>query len=274
MRKFTLLLSLLLCGIIVLAQPAGYYNGTAGKKGTALKAALHEIINDHVNYSYNQAKYLINYSDADPNNPNNVILFYTQRSASSATYGTGGDNINREHVWAKSHGDFSNVRPMDGDAYNLRPADASVNTDKSNFDFGILQPGGTQHPEATTCWYDNSQRVWEPGPATKGQVARILLYMSTRYEGTNGEMDLEAVNGYGTSPKPEHGDLQALLQWHRDYPPSDFERRRNHRIFEKQRNRNPFVDHPEFVDMIWGDAEPKAIAFDDCSMNPLFPAKN
>lgn len=253
------------------AQPAGYYNGTAGKKGEELKTALHEIINNHVDFSYSQARYLINYSDADPANPNNVILFYTQRSQKNDTYGTGGDYINREHVWAKSHGNFSGIRPMDGDAHNLRPADASVNESRSNSDFGIVQPNGTQHPEATECWYTSAK--WEPGPKTKGQVARILFYMATRYEGTNGEMDLEVVNGFNTYPKPEIGDLATLLEWNRQYPPSDFERRRNERLFAIQQNRNPFVDCPEFADLIWAQAEVKSIQFDAMSMSPLFPKK-
>jgi len=253
------------------AQPAGYYNATSGKTGNELKEALHQLISDHVDYSYNQSKFIINYSDADPENPSNVILFYTQRSQSANTYGTGGDFINREHVWAKSHGNFADIRPMDGDAFNLRPADASVNEDRSNKDFGNVKPNGTQHPEATNCWYTAS--IWEPGDASKGQVARIIFYMDTRYEGTNGEMDLKAVNGFDTYPRPEHGDLATLLEWNRNYPPNDFERRRNERIFGIQQNRNPFIDHPEWADLIWAGKAANPIRIDKVSMSPQFPQK-
>ncbi|MDA3881477.1 MAG: endonuclease [Prolixibacteraceae bacterium] len=251
------------------AQPPGYYNGTSGLKGEALKTELHEIINDHIDFSYSQARYLINYSDADPENENNVILFYTQRSQDADSYGTDGDQINREHVWAKSHGDFSGIRPMDGDAFNLQPADASVNMDRSNKDFGIVQPNGNQHPEATECWYNAS--TWEPGDATKGQVARILFYMATRYEGTSGEIDLEVVNGVNTYPQPKHGDLSALLEWNRQFPPTDFERRRNERLFTIQQNRNPFIDNPELADIIWANADPALVQFDSLSLSPNIP---
>lgn len=254
---------------IVFAQPAGYYNGTSGKSGDELKSLLNDIISNHVDFSYSQARYIINYSDADPDNPNNVILFYTQRSQDATAYGTGGDFINREHVWAKSHGDFAGIRPMDGDAHNLRPADASVNEDRSNKDFRDVKPNGYQHTEASECWYNND--YWEPGPATKGQVARIIFYMATRYEGENDERDLEPIKGTTSSSLPQHGDLNSLLQWNRLYPPSDFERRRNERIFTVQQNRNPFVDNPKFADLIWDNFSPDVLLIDSLDMIPVFP---
>lgn len=269
MKKTLLLCFLTFVVLAVKAQPVGYYNGTAGLRGDELKTKLNEIIGNHVDFSYSQAKFIINYSDADPNNENNVILFYTQRSQNADTYGTGEDFINREHVWAKSHGTFENIRPMDGDAFNLRPADGSVNVERSNKDFGNVQPNGTRHPEATECWY--SADKWEPGPASKGQVARIIFYMATRYEGKNGELDLEVVNGLNTYPKPEHGDLATLLEWNREYPPSDFERRRNERIFTIQQNRNPFVDNPEWADLIWAEEKVNPIQFDNFSLSVKFP---
>ena len=268
-KYFNCLIALSFLSITVSAQPPGYYNGTDGKSGEGLKQALHEIINKHVDFSYYYSKFIINYSDADPANPDNVILFYLQEPRNASEYGTGGDKINREHVWAKSHGGFSGIRPMDGDAFNLRPADASVNTSRSNKDFDNVQPGGTQHPEANECWYNSTS--WEPGPATKGQVARILFYMATRYEGTNGEMDLEVVDKVSTSPSPEHGKLSTLLEWNKQYPPTDFERQRNERIFQMQQNRNPFIDHPEFANYIWNNETPDGAIAESLSFNPEIP---
>ncbi len=268
-KRIKLLLILSFLSTFANAQPLGYYNGIDGKSGDELKEALHELINGHVDFSYYYSKFIINYSDSDPENPDNVILFYKQESRSAELYGTGGDYINREHVWAKSHGAFADKRPMDGDAFNLRPADASVNTSRSNKDFDNVQPGGTQHPDATECWYNSSS--WEPGPATKGQVARILFYMATRYEGTNGELDLEVVDKVYTSPAPKHGKLSTLLEWNNQYPPSDFERRRNERIFNMQQNRNPFVDHPEFINYIWGNETPNGIVIENLNINPEIP---
>lgn len=251
------------------AQPIGFYNGTEGKEGDALKQVLHDKINNHVDFSYNQAKYLINYSDADPVNPNNVILFYSQISRNASLYGTGAGFINREHVWAKSHGNFSGIRPMDGDALNLRPEDGLVNENRSNLDFDNVQPNGTQDAIATSCWYNQS--AYEPGPLTKGQVARILFYMATRYEGTDGEMDLELVSKLNNYPEAKFGNLMTLIEWNKQYPPSNIERQRNERIYRIQQNRNPFVDHPEFADYIWANESPTGPEFGNFVMTPEFP---
>jgi endonuclease I len=269
MKKLHSLVTVLVFPLILFAQPAGYYNGTDGKNGTELKSVLNDIISGHIDFSYYDAQYIINYSDADPLNENNVILFYTQRSQNADTYGTGNNDINREHVWAKSHGGFADVRPMDGDAFNLRPTDASVNILRSNLDFDECSDTGTEVTEAPGTYYTSSQ--WEPSDAVKGQVARIIFYMATRYEGENNELDLEAVDALDTSPAPEHGKLSTLLQWNRDFPPSDFERRRNERIWESQQNRNPFVDHPEFADLIWNSDPVPDIVIGEMGLNPDYP---
>ncbi len=252
-----------------IAQPIGFYNGTEGKSGDALKQVLHAKINSHVDFSYNQAKYIINYSDADPANPANVILFYSQISRNASLYGSVAGTINREHVWAKSHGNFAGIRPMDGDALNLRPADAIVNMNRGNLDFDNVKPNGTQDAIAIDCWYSLS--AYEPGPLTKGQVARILFYMATRYEGTDGEIDLELVPKTKNYPEAKFGNLTTLLEWNKQYPPSAMERQRNERIFRIQQNRNPFVDHPEFADYIWANGTPTDIEFGNFNMTPEFP---
>ena len=267
---FLLLIAFTLLSISGIAQPIGFYNGTEGKTGDALKQALHDKINNHVDFSYNQAKYLINYSDADPANPSNVILFYSQISRNASLYGTGAGFINREHVWAKSHGNFSGIRPMDGDALNLRPEDGLVNQNRSNLDFDNVQPNGTQDAVATSCWYSSS--AYEPGPLTKGQVARILFYMATRYEGTDGEIDLELVPRLNNYPAAKFGNLTTLLAWNNQYPPSDMERQRNDRISRIQQNRNPFVDHPEFANYIWGGQTPTGPEFGNFAITPEFPS--
>jgi endonuclease I len=268
-RKTLVITLLISLNGILQAQPPGYYNGTENLSGENLKDALHEVIKNHVDFSYNEARYILNYTDADTANPNNVILFYLQQPRDANQYGEGGDYINREHVWAKSHGYFSGIRPVYSDTHNLRPADASVNEDRSNKDFDKVQPNGIRHSEATECWYSDS--AWEPGPATKGQVARILFYMATRYEGEENGVDLELADKLNTFPLPQHGKLSTLLEWNNQYPPSNFERRRNERIYQIQQNRNPFIDNPDFANLIWNNKQPGAIQFSEFGMTPKYP---
>jgi len=102
--------------------PPGYYDDAAGLKGEALKTALHDIINDHIEYSYNDLRdFILMETDEDPDNPDNIILLYTGRSQNKNTFGGGADEWNREHVWAKSHGDFGNDPPCGTDAHHIRP---------------------------------------------------------------------------------------------------------------------------------------------------------
>jgi endonuclease I len=230
--------------------PSGYYDGTEGIYGSQLKAVLHGIIDNHDEPSYDDLRdYILPESDEDPQNSNNVILLYTGRSQAKSTFGGGPNDWNREHVWAKSHGDFGNDPPCGTDAHMIRPTDASVNSDRGNKDF---DDGGQQHPEATGCYF--TEYSWEPRDAVKGDVARMILYMDVRYEGTSGELDLTAVDAVNTSPAPEHGRLSTLLEWHEQDPPDDFEINRNEVVYLYQGNRNPFIDHPEFVDYIWDPA--------------------
>ncbi|MDP8203943.1 MAG: endonuclease [Candidatus Tenebribacter mawsonii] len=267
--KLTLLLITLLAVLNITGQQTGYYNGTDGKSGDELKTALNDIIKGHTVYSYYSSKFVFNLSDADPNNPDNVILVYTGRSNLNNDYGTGGDFINREHVWAKSHGNFVDVLPMYSDVHNLKPADASVNVARSNKDF---DDGGIQNTEATGCYYTDS--TWEARDEVKGDIARIIFYMSTRYEGNDGESDLEVVDWNNTYPLPQHGKLSTLLEWNLLDPPDEFERNRNNVIFSYQHNRNPFIDNPEFAQLIWGGATVGTISFEDIQINPVIPVSN
>jgi endonuclease I len=224
-----------------------YYQEANGKTGMDLKKALHEIIDDHRTLSYGDVWEALRETDEDPGNRDNVLLLYTGRSQSKLLNGGGSDEWNREHVWAKSHGDFGTAQGAGTDLHHLRPTDTTVNSSRSNLDF---DNGGSPHREAEGNFYD--QDSWEPRDEVKGDVARMLFYMAVRYEGDSGEVDLELNDRVENGPKPLHGKLSVLLEWHEKDPVDEREIRRNEIIFEKyQGNRNPFIDHPEFAEIIW-----------------------
>ncbi|MCD4818894.1 MAG: endonuclease [Candidatus Cloacimonetes bacterium] len=232
--------------------PAGYYDSASGLSGEALKTALHNIIDNHTSYSYSStsADNIMKEADRDPNNSNNHIEIYTGDSELSIS--------SREHVWAKSHGDFGTGAPAGCDLHNLKPSQLNINQSRSNKDFDT---GGTEVSGAPGNYADSDS--WEPRDAVKGDVARIIFYMSTRYEGDSGEPDLEVVDGVetvgNTTLSPwygEHGNLAILLQWNEDDPVDTFEQNRNNVLYYYQNNRNPFIDHPEYADYIWGGGSP------------------
>ncbi|KML41195.1 endonuclease [Cytobacillus firmus] len=227
--------------------PGGYYDAAYGKTGQSLKSALHNIIDDHTEISYSNVWEALRETDEDPANPNNVILLYTGRSQGKFNNGSGVNDWNREHVWAKSHGDFGTAMGAGTDLHHLRPTDVSVNSSRGNLDF---DNGGSQHSEALGNYYDSDS--WEPRDSVKGDVARMLFYMAVRYEGDSGEVDLELNNAVNNGSAPYHGRMSVLLEWHKEDPVDDKERRRNEIIYsDYQLNRNPFIDHPEWASAIW-----------------------
>ncbi len=248
LHKLGILALVLLVSGLYAQVPAGYYNAAQGKTGAQLKAALHNIIKDHKELNYSALWGILSATDEDPENHNNVILIYSGISRAKSKHGGNIGDWNREHVWAKSHGGFGTNPPAGTDVHHIRPADVKVNGLRGHLDF---DSGGSPVPGAPGCYMDNNS--FEPRDAVKGDVARMIFYMATRYEGDNGEPDLEVVDYVNTFPKPEMGKLSTLLQWNAQDPPDDFERHRNNVIYyDYQHNRNPYIDHPGYIQSIWG----------------------
>lgn len=208
----------------------GYYEGADNLLGNQLTTFLRSLLNSNLKtVSYGDARYILNITDRDPNNASNVILVYRGTSVSGTW--DGGVTWNREHVWPQSllNVDTNNSSTHIGaDLHNLKPANPSENTSRGNKFFDIT----------------TTTQSYAPRAEVRGDVARILLYMITRYD------YLTLVN---TIPATfEMGKKDVLLRWHLEDPVDDFERNRNNVIYQYQGNRNPFIDHPEFVEKIWG----------------------
>jgi endonuclease I len=225
-----------------------YYLPAIGKSGSALRTSLNQIIRTNTKLSYDQVWDALKLTDQDPNNSGNVILLYSGTSRPKSLNGGDADDWNREHVWAKSHGDFGTATGPGTDIHHLRPTDVTVNSDRGNKDFDM---GGTQSSEAPGNYTDADS--WEPRNADKGDVARMIFYMAIRYEGADGFPNLEVNDSTSNGTNPYIGRLSVLKQWNLQDPPSAFEKRRNQVIYDTyQHNRNPFIDHPEWVASIWG----------------------
>ncbi|MGW1954110.1 endonuclease I family protein [Streptomyces sp. NPDC001920] len=223
-----------------------YYAGAVGKTGTALKDSLHTIISEQSTISYSAVWNALKVTDQDPNNSNNVKLLYSGISRSKSLSGGSTGNWNREHVWAQSHGDFGTTAGPGTDLHHVRPEDVQVNSIRGNKDFDHGGSGFTNSGGSLT-----DSNSFEPRDAVKGDVARMILYMAVRYEGDDSWPDLEANDSINGSV-PYHGRLSVLKQWNDEDPPDAFEERRNEVIYASyQGNRNPFIDHPEWVEAIW-----------------------
>ncbi|EAP98200.1 extracellular ribonuclease [Janibacter sp. HTCC2649] len=224
-----------------------YYASALGKTGSALRTSLHSIIKNQTVLTYDQVWDALKDTDQDPGNSANVIEIYSGRSIAKSNNGGGVDQWNREHVWAKSHGDFGTANGPGTDVHHLRPEDVTVNSDRGSLDF---DNGGSAVNQCSDCWRDSDS--FEPRDAVKGDVARMILYMAIRYEGDDGWPNLEPNNSVANGSAPYIGKLTVLKAWSAGDPPDTFEKRRNDRIYAQwQHNRNPFIDHPEWVTSIW-----------------------
>ncbi|MFJ3906799.1 endonuclease I family protein [Streptomyces sp. NPDC090025] len=229
------------------AYDSTYYKNAVGKTGPSLKSALHTIIGKQTRISYDAVWNALKTTDQDPNNTNNVVLLYSGTSRAKSLNGGDVGDWNREHVWAQSHGNFGTSAGPGTDLHHLRAADVQVNSIRGNKDF---DNGGSPVSGAPGSYTDSNS--FEPRDADKGDVARMILYMAVRYEGDDAFADLEPNESTSNGSVPWHGRLSVLKQWNEQDPPSAFEERRNDVIYTSyQGNRNPFIDHPEWVEAIW-----------------------
>ena len=214
----------------------GYYSDIEDISGNALKLALRELITTTHTHktSYKELKEVLQKADEDPNNSNNMILFYT---GTSVTKTADMDVWNREHVWAQSLSWFYEKESeyAYSDAHHIRPCIENVNSSRGNKKFGESDTYFYPYGQLTT-----SSKVYELED-NRGDVARIIFYLMTRYS----ESDR-----YGFTSIAE--SLEILLKWNKEDPVSQLEINRNEYIESVQGNRNPFIDYPEFAEEIWG----------------------
>ncbi|MCD4793325.1 MAG: endonuclease [Bacteroidales bacterium] len=248
-------------GLIGLSQiPEGYYDDAQGLGGDVLKTALYNIIKGHNEYVYTTDTTdvwdILKETDKDPYNPDNVILIYTGWSVDAAQEWNNGDGWEREHVWAKSRGDFGTDLGAGTDVHHLRPIDPSVNSARNNRWFAECDEEYIDNGIPTGSYTSSTEWVWKPRDEVIGDVARMIFYMATRYEGEGGEPDLEVIDyipADNNTDEPIHALLSDLLIWNALDPVSDYEINRNNIIYSYQNNRNPFIDYPEWVECIWNN---------------------
>jgi endonuclease I len=236
-----------------------YYYYAEGLTGAALKAKLHEIISTGTyelegDGPANELDPAMADIHTDPANANNVLLLYNPTSSvPKSTYNdTGG--WNKEHCWPDSRG--LGDGPDGVDVHNLYAANKDVNNLRGNLFFNESDPadGGyvsPAHADAPETSMDINS--WEPPDASKGNVARALFYMATRYDGDESDTTALAFADEPTVPNVSMGILTTLLAWHLSDPPDAAESNRNEKIFTTyQFNRNPFIDRPQWAEDIWG----------------------
>lgn len=230
-----------------------YYLEAKGLEGQNLKKRLGVIAGrNHKPLTYSQVWSALKDSNEDPNNKNNVILYYTGRSQSkdfNSSTSKSQSAWNREHLWPVSLGFKKSNQWGYTDLHHLQPSDAKINAIRGNKDFDF---GGSPVSKSPINKTDSDS--FEPRNAIKGDTARAIFYMAVRYEGLAGNMpDLFLVDDTSSkSGERKLGKLCTLLTWNAQDPVDEWERLRHEKVVKWQGNRNPFIDNSNWVDAIYG----------------------
>ena len=255
---FTAIALLLITQVLLAQIPTGYYNSTNGLIGVQLKLALHNIIDNHTSVDAYDNFHLTDsrldngkvwdiYSD----NPDGSEAYYfTFGEDKCGNYNSEGDCYNREHSWPQSWVNDQSV-PC-ADMHMLYPTDGWVNGKRSNLPYGetsnptYTSTNGSKKGSNTTQGYNGT--IFEPIDEYKGDLARAYFYVSVRYYNEDsGWTSNDMVN----KSVLKEWAYNMLYSWHINDPVSEKEIDRNNAVHNLQHNRNPFIDHPIFVDAIW-----------------------
>lgn len=254
--------------------PTGYYNNATGT-GYILKTNLRNIIDNNTN-SATVASYgdlwnlytLVSFRDNYYENNGSLLDIYSEKptqidsyeytstTQQCGNYSGEGSCYNREHLIPQSV--FNSIYPMYSDAHFVVPSDGYVNGQRGNLPFGKVSSAtytstnnskkGSNLNSGYSAGYSGT--VFEPIDEFKGDVARALLYFATRYQNEVTNWSYDMFNNTNNQVFT-NTFLNILITWHLDDPVSAYEIAKNNAVYTFQNNRNPYIDHPEYVCQIW-----------------------
>lgn len=268
MKKLALLIiTLISLNTLAVENLDSFYSEAHGKSGFELKTALKNIIkSSHKPKSYRALfqVYLISDLDTTYENDGSILDIYSENPRGNdrynfskeedkcGNYRAESDCFNREHIFPQSI--FKKAAPMRSDYFHVFPTDGAVNGMRSNFPFGEVREAkkislnGSKLGRNVTSGYRGL--VFEPIDEFKGDVARALLYFATRYQDRISRWHHDMLDG-SRDRVYKKWFITLLLKWHKADPVSKHEMNRNNAGEIFQGNRNPFIDHPEYAELIW-----------------------
>lgn len=217
--------------------PAGLYDRAEGAKGQALLAALKAIAGPHKDLGYDGGRDVM-FGDADDQDNDDIVIdCYLGKAYSNvnnrANAYQNGQGMNAEHTWPQSKGAVGAAK---ADVHHLFASEIKANGMRSSHPFGDVKNSSWTGGGSALGTDAAGRTVFAPRPEHRGNVARAIFYFYTVY-GHLGSTDL--VNFKVEEP--------VLLKWHQADPVDAAERVRNDIVAKAQGNRNPYIDHPEFV---------------------------
>lgn len=252
-----------------------YYDGITATSGTPLLGALHDLsVEKHTNYNSYSDISTTNCFKTDPYGTSNSYIrdFYSGGKMNNSIVPSGSNGWNREHLWCQSLSNGLWGESGGGaDLQHLRPTVATINSDRGSKKYAAISGSKTEStyvdPDGKTMtggYYTST--LFEPIDSKKGDVARILMYTYMHYNkaaNIGGTKDGSTSSYFGTlnfthviSATNEAAAKQLLLTWNESDPVDSTETIRNTEAAKITGCRNPFIDHPEYANAIWGTVTP------------------
>jgi endonuclease I len=227
---------------------AAYYGPAQGKRGVELLRTLGTLSEEyHRVFTYDAARDMMFRTVEDLDGDNVITELYSGAKVGGVSdlADATSKGLTTEHVWPQSEGATEAAK---SDMHHLRPADGLLNTHRSNLPYGEVKTAVWASPavqgvaEISLVGFDAAgNKVFTPRASMRGDLARDQFYFFTRYR--RDQPDDYSLRNFKLS-------LPTLLKWNKDDPVDAAERARNQAIFELQGNRNPYVDHPGYVDRV------------------------
>ncbi len=211
-----------------------YYDSVDHLTGASLKSGLQTLLKQNISTSYDWSRYEA--ADEMEGDSTSILCVYT-RTPKKKTAHVGGyswSTWNREHIYTQSAFPASK-----SDNHNIFASEGQINNYRGSLKFSDVENSSTNRVTVhghTTDAYKTST-YFEPPDAAKGEVARAVMYTSVVY-------------GYDLTDI--FSSEQLVFDWHEQFPVSDRDIYRNNTVYTLQKNRNPFVDHPEWASSVWG----------------------
>ncbi|MCB5260847.1 MAG: endonuclease [Candidatus Cloacimonetes bacterium] len=265
MNKSLKILTTLCLLLITFGLWADYYDSVQDLSGMNLYYALQDLISTNTYSSYDGAKVFL-FQDLDNTNGQVTCVYTGEVYHINSSY-SGQTSPNTEHTYAQSWFSSSESSIKKADLHHLFITTMQVNSSRGNLPFGNVASTASSNvyyshtPLQSYRGNNNWQRtVFQVNPQYQGNTARAILYFHTRY----GDSLVQAGENM----------LDNMITWHYADPPDEAERTRNNALHGFQGNRNPFVDHPEYVNRIWNPTssdDPTAELIPSLRIDNIYP---
>jgi endonuclease I len=187
---------------------------------------------------------------------------------------------NKEHTFPKSYfktGSSSYQQPTEADLFVVRATDLRINAFRGNLPYSLVGGSTSYTFPATTSTFPGvpildkigastaggfTATAFEPANSVKGDVARAYFYVLTRYQNnlstwvsanttTAIATVVDGTTGGGTYPSFQLPYLTMMYNWHLADPVDAKEINRNNLVYSQQNNRNPYIDNPAYVALVF-----------------------